>query len=394
MNFAFLEPYIAMLPELFMAFALTLLLTPVAGYIGKRFGFIDTPQSKRPRSENARTLPRIGGLAVMFSFLFVVLLNINLTPPIWGMLIGLLILMISGAIDDKYELSSSSQFFFQFLAASITVIAGTTITFIQVAGVQFDLNMFSHEFFIGDFIYNFIFPADLFTIFWIILIINALNWVFGIDALGEGITIIAAITIMLISVKTGRLELALVSGVLAASLMGYFPYNYPPAKIISGTIGTSSYGFLIAVMAILSGAKISSAVLLLTLPLLDMVWVIIYRMKHYKNIPLLHRPFQRGRIHLHHRIMSAGYTVKETLVLEMSIMAVISVVSFYLAGFGVKLLTTAIMIAIILSLTVLIIIYSKKKREQDRQKRIRIENQDDPPPPIEEDIPPEEKYAY
>lgn len=319
--------------------------------------------------------------------------SVELTTQMWGIILGVIVLMISGAIDDKFDLSSKQQFFFQILASIITVIAGTSITFIQVMGVEIDLNLFSKEFFLGDLIYNFVFPADLFTVFWIVTIINALNWVFGIDALGEGITIITSITIMFIAVKTGRPELAILPAALGASLFGYLPYNFPPSKIISGTIGTSSYGFLVAVLATISGAKISTAILLLTLPLFDMFWVIIYRLSHFKNVPLLKRPFQKGRIHLHHRLINAGYTIKETVVIETSAMAVIAILAYYLAGFGAKLLSVSIFMAIIALIASITVLSSRKKRAQERLKRMKAKD-DVPPPTIEKDIPPEERYAY
>jgi len=401
LDIEFLKPYFDFAPQLFIAFSLSLLLTPIIGFLAVRYRFVDLPIAQRPRGPknleqkiHNRTLPRLGGLAVMIPFLVIILFGVPMTPQIWGIFIGILILMITGAIDDKYDLDSKTQFFFQIVASTITVIAGTSITFVQILGVEFDLNIYSREFFIGNFMYNFVFPADLFTIFWIVTIINALNWVFGIDALGEGITIITAITIMFIAVKTGHPEIAILPAVLGASLLGYFPYNYPPSKIISGTIGTSTYGYLIAVLATISGAKISTAILLLTLPLLDMVWVIIYRLTHFRNIPLLKRPFQGGRIHMHHRLMNAGYTMKETLVIETSAMAVIAVIAYYLAGFGVKLLTASVLTATIAIIALITVLSSRKKRTKERQKRIKAEKEDPPPPTIETDIPPEERYAY
>lgn len=396
----FLKPYIDLAPQLFVAMTLSLLITPFVGYIARRFGFIDLPLSQRPRGEKTleqkihnRTLPRLGGLAVLLPFLLIFTTSVDLTTQMWGIIVGVLILMISGAVDDKFDLSSKQQFFFQILASVITVIAGTSITFIQVMGVEIDLNLYSREFFLGDLIYNFVFPADLFTVFWIVTIINALNWVFGIDALGEGITIITSITIMFIAVKTGRPELAILPAALAASMMGYFPYNYPPSKIISGTIGTSSYGYLVAVLATISGAKISTAILLLTLPLFDMFWVIIYRLTHFKNVPLLKRPFQSGRIHLHHRLMNAGYTMKETLVIETAVMGVIAVFAYYLAGFGAKLLSISVLMAIIFFIASITVLSSRKKRAKERIKRMKARDEE-PPPTIEKDIPPEERYAY
>lgn len=396
----FLQPYLNIAPQIFIAFALGLLLTPFVGFIAKKYGFLDLPPLKRPRDNknterkiHSYALPRLGGLAVLLPFLGIFLTSVNMTPALWGIFLAVVVLMISGLIDDKLDISGRSQFMFQVIAAAITVITGTSITFVQVLGIEFDLNLFSKEIFIGDFIYNFVFPADLFTIFWIVTIINALNWVFGIDALGEGITIITSLTIMFIAVKTGRPELAVLPGALAGSLAGYFPYNYPPSKIISGTIGTSSYGYLIAVLATISGAKISTAILLLTLPLFDMVWVILYRIRRFRNMPLLKRPFQSGRVHMHHRLMSIGYTMKEVLVIETAAMGIIAVIAYYLAGFGAKLLSVVIFTSFILIISLITVLSSRKKRVKEKLKRMKSE-EEPPPPTIETDIPPEEKYAY
>ena len=392
-----LQPYINLLPHIVTAFVITLLLTPLIGNLAKRFQFVDLPASMRKRTDTSNSTrlhegikPRLGGLAVLLPFIILTLINSELNLANLGILAGLSILLISGIIDDRIELSAGRQLLLQLLVAVLVVVTGTTITNIEFAGQSFNFVSSSQPVFIGDFTYIFRFPADLITIFWILAITNALNWVSGIDALGETITFIASTITMMLAVRAGQFGLAIMPAILSGGLLGFVPYNFPPAKIFSGTAGSTGYGFIISVLAILSGSKITTSILVLCLPIVDMIWVILYRIKVHKDLPILKRPFVGGNVHLHHRLMSLGFSAKQTLALESITMALIALFAFYLGGFSIPFIALVGIIFVII-IAFLLLSYRIKKNGDSKQN---IKKKTDEPPQPDTTSSPEEKYAY
>jgi UDP-GlcNAc:undecaprenyl-phosphate GlcNAc-1-phosphate transferase len=307
-----------------------------------------------------------------------------------GLVLGLIVLIIGGILDDKYELSARDQLLIQILAAVIVVLSGVTIPSVDIFGQTFNFSSVSTDVNLGLFTYHMILPADLLAVFWIISIINAINWMSGIDAIGEITVFITAFTTMLLSVRAGQPEMAMLSAILAAGLLGFIPYNFPPSKIMSGTAGTTSYGFILAVLAIISGSKITSALMLLSLPVLDMIWVMGYRFIKLKDEPFFKRPFVGGNVHLHHRLMDLGLSVTQTLYLETSMICIISVLAFYLGGFSVQLISVMIIAAVLMVIFTVIYVIGKRKKKRDLDKK-----PDRPQPPVVRNDPtPEEKYAY
>jgi len=309
---------------------------------------------------------------------------------IWGLILGLLVLIVGGVLDDKFELDAKKQMLLQILAAAIVVFSGITILKIDVFGSTFNFDQVSTNINLGLFNYHMIFPADIITIVWILLIINAINWMSGIDAIGEITTFLTAFTTMLLSVRAGQPEMAMLSAILAAGILGFLPYNLPPSKIMSGTAGTTGYGFILAVLAIISGSKITSAITLLSIPLLDMVWVMIYRFIKLKDQPFLKRPFVSGDVHLHHRLMSLGLSQVQTLFVETSVVGLISILAFYLGGFSMPLVSLVIIFTVLLIVFSIISILSNRKRKEP----VEIKPRNPTPPVVSNEPTPEERYAY
>jgi UDP-GlcNAc:undecaprenyl-phosphate GlcNAc-1-phosphate transferase len=392
-----LIPYLDIFPSFLITFIFSLLLTPFIGYIAKKFKFIDLPVSLRKRTD--KTLAqrihkhpklRLGGLSVLIPFVFIVLTMLDGNSKIWGLILGLLVLIVGGVLDDKYELNAKKQMLLQILAAVIVVMSGITIMKFDIFGTTFNFNQFSTNLNMGLFNYHMIFPADIVTIVWILLIINAINWMSGIDAIGEITTFITAFTTMLLSVRAGQMEMAMLSAILAAGVLGFLPYNLPPSKIMSGTAGTTGYGFILAVLAIISGSKITSAVMLLSIPLLDMVWVMMYRFIKLKNEPFLKRPFVGGNVHLHHRLMDLGLTTVQTLFVESAVIGLISILAFYLGGFSMPLISVVIIFSVLFVIFAIISIMSKNKKKEVTV----IKTKKPTPPTVTNEPTPEEKYAY
>jgi UDP-GlcNAc:undecaprenyl-phosphate GlcNAc-1-phosphate transferase len=137
----------------------------------------------------------------------------------------------------------------------IVVAAGISIDHVQSPfGTSLNLRSLIFPFTLGANDYSIALPADIITIVWILIMINAINWIFGVDGLGEGINIIAFIAILFISVKYNGALTAFMASIAAGGILGFWPFNISPSKILSGS-SVVVYGFLIAILSILGGVK-------------------------------------------------------------------------------------------------------------------------------------------
>ncbi|MBI2020391.1 undecaprenyl/decaprenyl-phosphate alpha-N-acetylglucosaminyl 1-phosphate transferase [Candidatus Daviesbacteria bacterium] len=262
--------------------------------IAKKFNLLDHPQ-KRPHPAHIqnRVVPRAGGLAIFFGLISSILLFISPSPPIIGIIFGLLILLIVGLLDDRYpHLSPYLRLVSQFMAAFFVVSQGVDIKFITnpLGGI---IN-FSPLF------------ASILALLWIVWVMNMINWSKGVDGQMPGITTMAAIILGLLSIKLNFLgdpsqaDIAKLSFITAASSLGLLIFNWYPAKIFPGFSGSTILGFMIAVLAILSGAKLATAGLVLLIPATDFAYTFFRRVLQGKS------PVWGDQGHLHHKLLQIG----------------------------------------------------------------------------------------
>ncbi|GFP33632.1 UDP-GlcNAc:undecaprenyl-phosphate/decaprenyl-phosphate GlcNAc-1-phosphate transferase, partial [Candidatus Hakubella thermalkaliphila] len=206
--------------------------------------------------------------------------------------------------DDLRGLTALQKLFWQIVAAVIVVASGIGIDFITnpLGGViQLDTLRILLVTVNGN-PYGISVWGDLLTIFWIVAMINTLNFLDGLDGLAPGVTGIGALVVFGISLASGGPELAtaLLAIILAGAALGFLPYNFYPARIFLGDSGSMFLGFMIGVVSIIGSAKIATALLVLGFPILDLGWVVIRRLIQRKS------PFVADRGHLHHRLLDAG----------------------------------------------------------------------------------------
>jgi len=392
-----ISQYFPYLPPAMIAFVAVFLVTPLIGRIARKFGFVDLPADKRTRDDRTKAqrihkkiMPKLGGVAIVIGFFITLLFFDDIPSSVHGILIGLGLITMLGILDDKYELSGKIQISVQLLAAIIVVVSGVTILDFQVAGQFIDLSTYTSDINIFGYLYTFNFPADFITIFWILLAMNSLAWSCGIDALGESLTLVAVITFGALSMKFGNPSYTYLFFIFAGSVAGFIPYNFPGAKILGGTAGHLNYGFFLSTMAIVSGTKLPTVIIILTIPLIDMIWVLIGRIKNNHLKSPLDLLSINDRTHLHHRIMDLGFSIKQTLYLELTLFSIFSIIAFYLGGFSFDFVILASsIVAILLFFAFLTILYKngyKKKNGKNAQKK--------PEQTIKQDPTPEERYAY
>lgn len=296
------------------AFVAALLLTPLFKQLAIRWGILAAPGGRR---KHANPIPKLGGLAVFGGWVVGVILIYWLLPPLdpddahrlRGVILGSLVMVAGGLLDDWRELKPWEQFVIQFVGATIAV---SHLIFIEVftspigAATFWTSVPFSWLFTLdGDLVWIWRPLALLLTVFWVVGMINAINWLDGLDGLATGVCTIAALLFAWHSFRLGQTTVALFPLALAGALLGFLPFNFAPARIFLGTAGAYFLGYQIATLSILSPAKFSTALLVLAVPILDVAWQIIDRIRRGQN------PLQGDRGHLHFRLSDGGLPTRQ-----------------------------------------------------------------------------------
>ncbi len=302
------------------AFISTTVLAAFFFWLGKK---IHWKKRTVARHINKGKAIRIGGIAMILAFNLVLLLDKNLIieKSLMVLMIATGAILILGFWDDLRELSWQKQLFFQIIIALGVAFYGVRIYY------------FSNP--LGEgLIHLSLIVSLLLSAFWILVVMNALNWLDGIDGLSGGVTLIGSLTIFFLSLKPEVYQppMAIISLVLAGAVLGFLVFNFYPAKIIAGTTGALFMGFLLATLAIFAGTKIATAILILALPLIDFVWVIGERMRNKKSI---FKPDQR---HLHHKLLEMGWSQKKIVGYFYGVTILIAIVALNTRAMG-KILT-------------------------------------------------------
>ncbi|PKM91072.1 hypothetical protein CVU82_03380 [Candidatus Falkowbacteria bacterium HGW-Falkowbacteria-1] len=288
--------------KIFIAFFLiSVIFTVIIKKIALRFNIVDNPDGDR--KIHKKITPLLGGVAIFFSYflsLFVFradLLSGNLEPSHWfGFFIGAVFIVVGGFLDDKYNLPAKWQIVWPVLASMAVVLGGVNIEKIS--------NPF------GDLIYFSTFLSSAIIFLWLLGMTYTTKLLDGLDGLASGVSAIGALVIFLftISTKYYQPDIALASFLFFTVLCGFLVFNFNPAKIFLGESGSLLLGYILGVLAIISGGKIAIALLVIGLPALDVLWTIVRRIISGKN------PFKASdRKHLHHRLIDLGLSQKQAV---------------------------------------------------------------------------------
>jgi UDP-N-acetylmuramyl pentapeptide phosphotransferase/UDP-N-acetylglucosamine-1-phosphate transferase len=201
--------------------------------------------------------------------------------------------------------------------------------------------------------------ALAFTVFWIVGMMNTLNFVDGLDGLAATVTLVACSVLFLHTFFWPRddpqFTVSLIPLALAAAVIGFLPFNWHPSRAIMGDAGANFLGFALAVAAIIGGAKIATALLALGLPILDVAWVILYRIAHGRS------PVHADRGHLHHRLLDNGWSQSRIVLYVAGISAIAGISSLLLPTRGSKLVAIVLLGGILL-MTVAKLAFDDRRR--------------------------------
>lgn len=314
-----------------LAFIVSFVATPIAKKVAFCIGAVDVP--KDDRRMHKKPIARLGGLAIFSGFIMALMFGlvctiigvVGVTPDaqLLGMLVGIFIIVGMGIVDDIKQLGPKIKFVLQILAAIAVVwISGDKISIITNPFSTTGITVLS------DFI------AYPLTIFWIVGITNAINFIDGLDGLAAGVSSISYLSLMFIAILQGEEQTAMIIAILAGSTLGFLPYNFNPAKIFMGDTGSTFLGFTLGVISIQGMMKTYAAIsivipiLVLGLPLFDTTFAIIRRIVQRKSI------MAPDRGHLHHRLIDMGFSQRQSVVTMYAVSGALGLAAIVLADKG------------------------------------------------------------
>ena len=328
--------------------------------LAKKFHLVtDSKTRNHPAHTHVGIVPRAGGLPIYLSILFTSLIFLPISKIIFGILFASLFLIILGLLDDAYDLSPYSRFIANILISALVIAFGLGIPYISnpFGGViRLDFWQVPVNFFGLHYIWVI---ADLLAIIWLTWSTNMINWSKGVDGQLPGFVAITAIFLGLLSQRFTSHDISaqsvtILSFIVAGAYFGFLPHNYYPQKIMPGYGGGALAGFLLGILSILSFGKLGTAVLILSIPIIDAFYTMFRRLKNRQS------PFRADWGHFHHRLMEIGWGKRRIAWFYWIISLILGIASLFLAGIE-KLLAFAT-IAILLFAFMLIIEEMKKRK--------------------------------
>jgi UDP-GlcNAc:undecaprenyl-phosphate/decaprenyl-phosphate GlcNAc-1-phosphate transferase len=282
---------------LIICFALSVFITPFIKKFAFLIGATDRPNQ---RKVHQTVMPRLGGLAIYISFIIGMLLVHPVNQFSLAILVGSFIILITGILDDLFELPAKYKLIGQLAAACTVVFWGNLqVNFINLPfGGQLQFGFLSIPF----------------TIIWIVGITNSINLIDGLDGLAAGVSSIALITISGMAIIQGNFYVMAVGLIVLTSTIGFLIYNFHPASIFMGDTGALFLGYIISVLSLLGYKNVTFIsfvipVIILAVPISDTFFAILRRVIHKKPLGA------PDKQHLHHCMLRMGYSHRQTVLL-------------------------------------------------------------------------------
>ncbi|WP_188455017.1 glycosyltransferase family 4 protein [Virgibacillus oceani] len=287
--------------DLSIAFLIALISTFLLTYpikkLAIKLGVVDLPNA---RKIHKYVTPRLGGLAI---FLGAFLGALYLQPKhehLLEILLGAIVILLTGMLDDKYQIRPVIKLSGQLIAASFLISSGLIIEriTIPVFGLV-DLGFFS----------------VLITVLWVVGITNAINLIDGLDGLATGVTTIALISMFIMAIIDVQLIAAYLCIVLIGANLGFLYHNFYPAKIYMGDTGSNFLGYSIAVVSMLGLFKNIALfsfiipIIILAVPIFDTLFAIVRRAYNKENIMMADNK------HIHYQLLGNGYSHRKTVLI-------------------------------------------------------------------------------
>ena len=297
-----------------LGFVATLLLTPGVKKLAAWAGAMDKPNARKVHKVPT---PLWGGLGVFCAIVFAILIVLASFPEIHqfvsakhtqnliGMLLGSMMIVAIGMVDDRYNMPAKVKLVGQLATAAVMFSFGVRIDYINTP--------------ITGFMYLTDLQALALTTFWIVGITNAINLLDGLDGLVAGVALGSSIIFAVVSAVQGQWLVVLVMAAIAGAALGFLRYNFNPATIFMGDTGSLLIGLNFAGWSVVGVLKTTVSIALVTpllimaVPILDTAFAIVRRTVAGRPI------FSPDKGHLHHRLLGAGLSQKQAVVVVYAI---------------------------------------------------------------------------
>jgi UDP-GlcNAc:undecaprenyl-phosphate GlcNAc-1-phosphate transferase len=285
-----------------VAFALAFTLTPLGEWLGQRYGFVAAPGGRR---RHAGTKSRLGGVALYVAFVVAAalaqFLPVERQDPkeltrLVGLLLGGTFIFLVGVYDDKKELSPAPQLTAQLITSLIAI---CFLIFIEVINNPLTNLPVWFPWFV----------TLPFTVFWLMGMMNTVNWLDGADGLAAGVAAILSAVLAFHMYREGQYSVAFLPLALLGATLGFLPYNFHPARVFMGSSGSYFLGFVVGALGIIAGAKMATVLLVMGIPILDVAWQIVSRLRLGRS------PAIGDRGHLHFRLLDLGLSQRHIVLL-------------------------------------------------------------------------------
>lgn len=305
-----------------LSFVLSFSLTIIVRRLAIRFNIIDKPTI--PRKIHQRPVAQLGGIAI---FLTIAVTTIGILASgdlltsgaitvnhYVGVILGGCILMIGGFLDDRYELPPRTAIIAPVLAACVAI------------GFGIEVDKLTNPF--GGVLILTSWQSNILVFVWLLVVMYTTKFLDGLDGLATSVTSVGALMILLLSLTATYFQpdVALLSVVTLGAYVGFLFWNIHPASIFLGEGGSVFVGYMLGVLAVISGGKLATALLVLGIPLLDAVWVVSRRFREGG----FSRIFKGDKKHLHHRLLKLGWGQTPIVLLYVAIATAFGVSALFL----------------------------------------------------------------
>jgi len=317
--------------ELVIAFLIsgitTLLVTPIIIKLAVSFNAVDRPNQRKIHNG---IKPSMGGLAIFIGaaagFIYLLPNHEHMT----AIVIGAFIMLLTGILDDIFEIRALYKLAGQITAGLVVVSSGLVIEKITLP--YFGLIYLDYT-------------GAILTVLWIVAVSNAINLIDGLDGLAAGVSVIGFSSLLVMAIIDYRIVVVYLAIILIGSSAGFLYHNFYPAKIFMGDTGSMFLGYGMAILSILGLFKNVALlsfiipIIVIAVPVFDTIYAIIRRLANSRGIAMADKE------HLHYQLMKMGYTHREAVLviyafsIFFGVMAILVNSATLLASLGILLLT-------------------------------------------------------
>ena len=281
-----------------ISMAAVFVLAPASGWLAVKIGAMDMPDA---RKVHTAPVPRAGGVAVYLGFMIALARNQQFSREIYGIMIGGTIIFLLGFFDDLKGLSARTRLFWQVAAALVVTFFGLYFSF--PLKLPFGLVI-----------------STVLSVIWLVGIVNAFNFMDGIDGLASSMGAVCALLFLGIGWNSSQYPLSFISAALAGACAGFLRMNWRPARLFLGDSGSTFIGFILGCLALYGGwatdnpaVAFSTPLLVLGIPIFDIIYTTVSRVRNGSVASVREWLEYTGKDHFHHRLMKLGLGVEHTV---------------------------------------------------------------------------------